>query len=136
MHMNTYEIQKGLIKRDDKVLILLRAAHLPFPKHWDLPGGGMRDGEDPNQTLEREIKEETQLETTVNRKLDRIELVYDDDSVESGKSIWAFNIWSTLGCEGSIQLSDEHIDFQWVAPDQLKKIETEPYLQEFLNKKH
>lgn len=44
---------KAVIKKDGKVLFVQNA-----DKHWDLPGGRMRCGEDLGQTLQRESQEE------------------------------------------------------------------------------
>jgi 8-oxo-dGTP diphosphatase len=35
---------------------------IPFPDHWDLIGGHVEDGETPEEALEREVKEELNIE--------------------------------------------------------------------------
>ena len=42
---------------------------MPFKGYWALPGGRMDPGETVEQTIVREVKEETGLDVTVVRKI-------------------------------------------------------------------
>lgn len=58
---------KAIILHNDKVLIIKQ-----FHKgqsYWDLPGGKMEYGEKPEETVVREVKEETGLDVAVGRLL-------------------------------------------------------------------
>jgi len=50
-------------KQTGKYLFFLRddKSSIPHPNKWDLLGGGMKDGETPQEAVEREIKEETNI---------------------------------------------------------------------------
>jgi 8-oxo-dGTP diphosphatase len=48
----------------DKILLIKRNTH-PFIGYWALPGGRMDPGENIDQTVVREVKEETGLETEI-----------------------------------------------------------------------
>ena len=37
---------------------------IPFPNHWDLIGGHVEEGETPEETLVREVKEELDIDLT------------------------------------------------------------------------
>ena len=50
---------KALIERDGKILLVENARDLK----WQLPGGRMDTGESPEETLQREIREELSIET-------------------------------------------------------------------------
>jgi ADP-ribose pyrophosphatase YjhB (NUDIX family) len=52
------------IERDGRWL-LLRRAHEPQAGEWDLPGGFIEPGEDPEDSVRREVREETGLEIEV-----------------------------------------------------------------------
>ena len=51
---------KLLLTHDDLLLTYLRDdfAHIPFPAHWDLPGGGREADETPMDCALRELHEE------------------------------------------------------------------------------
>ena len=53
-----------LFDKNGKLLIYLRddKPGISFPNHWDLFGGIMEEGETPEQTLVRELKEEIGIE--------------------------------------------------------------------------
>ena len=48
------------------LLCILRddLAHIPFPAHWDFPGGGREGTETPKETVIRETREEVGLDIT------------------------------------------------------------------------
>jgi len=56
---------KALIVRDGKFLAL--ELEIGRKRLWDLPGGKIEDGEQPMQTLLREVKEETALDVDVKQ---------------------------------------------------------------------
>ena len=62
------------------VLLLLRdnqSTHV-FPNHWTLIGGNVEDGETPEMVANRELKEETGLETKLSfwKRYDREHLLF------------------------------------------------------------
>jgi 8-oxo-dGTP diphosphatase len=53
-----------LINTAKQVLLILRddIPSIPFPNHWDLPGGHLMPGESPEACVRREMIEEMELE--------------------------------------------------------------------------
>ncbi|AJE45174.1 NUDIX hydrolase [Celeribacter indicus] len=60
---------KIAILRGEEVLVLLRddRPDIPYPNHWDLPGGGREGLETPFQTAARELGEELSLAISPER---------------------------------------------------------------------
>jgi len=54
----------------EEVLLTRNSVRGPHPGQWTLPGGGIDHGEEPRQTVVREVREETSLTCTVGDVLD------------------------------------------------------------------
>lgn len=99
---------KALISNDDgKLLLLKRPSGI-----WDLPGGRIQRGETLEQTLRREILEETGLEL-----LSSIPLLTALTSIripQQGHDTVGL-VFSIYHCTaaGTIRLSPEHTEFAW-----------------------
>jgi len=51
-----------LVDRDGRILISKRPENKFMPGYWEFPGGKLEEGENPEQCLIREIKEEINLD--------------------------------------------------------------------------
>ncbi len=63
----------------DKILLIKRRT-TPFKGYWAIPGGRVDPGETVEQTIVREVKEETGLDVTVVRKIGE----YHEQGVQDG----------------------------------------------------
>tara|TARA_R110002110_G_scaffold336172_1_gene546794 strand:+ start:336 stop:779 length:444 start_codon:yes stop_codon:yes gene_type:complete len=89
----------------DRILILRRAANLitkESPWEWDLPGGHVREGESAGHALAREVNEEANLELLH---------VPQWFMLDKNTRFYFIQDW-----EGSLQLGDEHDDYEWIYP--------------------
>jgi 8-oxo-dGTP pyrophosphatase MutT (NUDIX family) len=67
----------------DGDLLLTRISPVGYPAgFWNLPGGGVEHGESPNDTVVRELREETGLEAITTRLID----VASNHVVEAGRN--------------------------------------------------
>ena len=119
---------QALIKRDDGSFLVTRRSPTNdfLPNLFDLPGGTVEFGEDPDKALEREIFEETSLKV----KIDRPVYLYSQVQKERHQ------VWIIYECEykgGEIKLNpEEHNEYKWVNLEEAKNIPTIIFLQELL----
>lgn len=60
---------QGAILRDHHVLLLKQMEHASGRSYWQIPGGGMEEGETEEQCVRREMREETGLDVRVGALL-------------------------------------------------------------------
>lgn len=99
---------KALILRDNKFLVM----HNNGVKAdlWELPGGRMEFGETAEETLKREIMEETGLIVNPIKLLDTWNLIKVNHQITG--IIYLCSIE-----EGELTLSDEHDAYKWINAD-------------------
>ncbi len=89
-------------------------------EHWDFPKGHVEAGETEGQTALREIQEETgisQLEMVPGFR-QRISYSFSRANELVPKHVIFFLAKTS---EGSVQLSDEHMGFEWLEYNEAKK---------------
>ena len=80
MKKYTGKTSTAIVPYPDNQILLIKRNTRPFVGYWALPGGRMDPGETIEQTIVREVKEETGLETEIIRKVgDYVERGIKDD---------------------------------------------------------
>ena len=103
----------AIIKNEDKILATKRG-YGEFINMWEFPGGKIEPGETKKQALVREIKEELNIEISVDNFALDIEYQYP-------------NFYLFMSCfmcsikEGSIELL-EHNDGKWITKEELNTL--------------
>jgi 8-oxo-dGTP pyrophosphatase MutT (NUDIX family) len=69
---------QGAVMRDDHILLIQHRHHADGRSYWLLPGGGMEGDETPEACVQREVREETNLQVEVIRQ------VLDDPDMPGG----------------------------------------------------
>jgi 8-oxo-dGTP diphosphatase len=118
----------GFIKNKGKYLVTRRSLLNDYkPGEWDLPGGTIEFGEDPIDTLAREIYEETQLKVKIKKPL----YIYSFLS-----SLSRHQLQIVYECEyqsGKVKLNPgEHDEFVWATLRQIGKLPKIAFLDNFL----
>lgn len=97
--------------RDGKVLLAKRPAHLHQGDKWEFPGGKVESGENAEQALVRELREELAITPVVSRPLIQILHHYPDKSV-------FLDVWEVVAFSGQ-PVGQEGQRVEWVAQEAL-----------------
>jgi len=106
-------VSKVIIINDDKILLLKRAKKLvtkDSPWTWDLPGGHIDKGEQPEQAAIRETDEETKI------KISSLSYTGHDSNIGKKTHFYVTDDW-----RGDVKLSHEHEAYKWVKEADLVK---------------
>lgn len=104
-----------VVEKDDQVLLARRGIE-PRLGTWDLPGGFVNAGEAFEDTVLREVKEETGLEVEIVQNLGSTPDVYGATDKPTINSIYLVKIIS-----GSAQAADDVAELKWFTKSNLPK---------------
>ena len=110
-----YTIGVGIIERDQdgKILIALRPNEAMLGGLWEFPGGKQEDGEDIQETVERELKEELGVEVKAYKELTHLKHTYSHFSI-------TMHAWHCKLLSGEPKPKESQ-EVKWVATDDLQK---------------
>jgi 8-oxo-dGTP diphosphatase len=112
--MKTVVLVGAAVFEGDKVLLLKRLETKRFlPGYYDVPGGKLEEGEDPNSAILRELKEETGMEGRVIRPYNVWHAITERD----GNKEHMIEIDYLVEVKGPKKVSvskDEHSEYIWV----------------------
>jgi 8-oxo-dGTP diphosphatase len=100
-----------LLNKDNEVLIIKRSAsEKVLPNYWDIPGGTVRDGEDPMKGAIRELYEETKI------KANKFNLLHYTSNIDRKKDRQFVRIIFVGRVENSkvVINKKDHDDYRWV----------------------
>ncbi len=99
-------------KFNNKVLVLKRKNGI-----WEFPGGGIEWGETPEQSAEREFKEETSL---VPKNLQFLTITSATYKKEEKDKHSIYIVYSAECEHEKVILCKEHIEYRWLTIPELK----------------
>jgi 8-oxo-dGTP pyrophosphatase MutT (NUDIX family) len=115
-----------IVNEDNKILLLKRSSDSKIwqPNKWGLVGGGIEKNETPKQAVEREIKEETNLD--IKKFIKTFDIQRNPDSIEH---IFACRY---DGNPTDIRLNEENSNYGWYDINEMKFLDIVPHLIEYI----
>ena len=117
--MKAIRVVAAVIKNEDKIFATARG-YGEYKGWWEFPGGKIEDGETPEQTLIREIREELTVEISVGELIKTVEYDYPSFHL-SMDCFWAEVISGQIElkeAEAARWLSKEALlDVKWLPAD-------------------
>lgn len=110
---------KGIVRHDNRILIVQRAAADSGGGTWECPGGKIDFGEQPEDSLIREIREETGLTVTVDK------IAYASSILTHPDRQVILLVYFCTAVTSSVTLSEEHDAYLW-ADEQLIRQQIAP----------
>ncbi|HKB88769.1 MAG TPA: NUDIX hydrolase [Patescibacteria group bacterium] len=110
----------GVIIKNSKVLIAQRAANEEaYPNLWEVPSGKKEPMEKIEDTVIREVYEETGLKTKIINVIDVFN--FNIEKTDEIRDVTQVIFLLELNKESNVKLSTEHQNFAWVTKDELNK---------------
>lgn len=119
---------KAIICYKNKFLLLKPRKLEGSINGWDGPGGTMEDGETMEQTLDREVFEETGI---------KIQNRFHLQTLEIPNIPVRYEIYFCTSDTDQVALSEEHVEYKWASAEefsQLTKMDLVSLLNNFKNK--
>ena len=110
--MDKFEVVAAIIIKNDKYFIAQRNKNKHMGLSWEFPGGKVEKGETFEIALQREIKEELNIEINIKNKLG--EENFQDDKINV-----KLHYFICSHTNGEITLN-EHEDSAWVTKNEFK----------------
>jgi len=126
--MKTYFVVTGIVECRDKFLILKKSPKdYSYPNKWSFCSGYVKEFEAAEDSVLREIKEETGLIAKIIKKG---KLLQKDDR-KKGRS-WVITPFLCRVKSEKVCLDHENTDFRWINQKDIKNYETVPGLEKDL----
>lgn len=118
--MKTISVATFALIKDShgQILIIKRAKKDTFPGRWELPGGGIDSGERPEESIEREVFEETGLSVKALRPFS----VITHENHNRTQDIVRITYECQLLDAKEVVLTEDHDDYRWVDIEKLNSL--------------
>ncbi|MBH8605036.1 NUDIX hydrolase [Thermoactinomyces sp. CICC 10522] len=106
-------ICRGFLYHQGKTLLIQRSlTELTMPGFYELPGGKVDFGEDPEEALKREFREEVNMDVEIVRPYQIFSYVSEYTNQHLVEIVFLVRL---LSDPSLIRLSEDHSDYQWVS---------------------
>ena len=124
MEMKTYFVVTGVVKNEDKFLILKKSSDdRNYPNRWSFCSGYVQEFEAGEDTCLREVKEETGLDVSIVKSGKIIEVIDERNDKK-----WVIAVYLCEADKKDVKLCHENVEFKWVGLEELKDYEFVPGL--------
>lgn len=106
-----YLVSAAILRKNGKILITRRKLEGHLGGLWEFPGGKVLENETPQQACIREIKEEVNLDISVDKLLTRIKHAYTHFKIK-------MDIFNCTYISGELKLNGP-MDYRWVKAHEL-----------------
>lgn len=115
--MKHIDVVAAVIVTENGILATQRS-HGEFKDKWEFPGGKIEPGETPEQALKREIKEELDVDISIDSYIEAVHYAYTDFEIK-------LYVFVCSVASGNITLK-EHKSSEWLKTDELDSMEWLP----------
>ena len=122
----------AVIIKDGKILLEKRKNE-PGKGKWSIPGGLVELGESVEQTVIREVKEETGLEVEKPEHIDVVDNVVRDENGEIKYHFIIIDYFVKLK-GGTVKAASDAEELKWVALDEVEKYDLTKTFMEFFKR--
>lgn len=102
-----------VVDGDNKYLLMYRSSHPLFGMDPDLPGGTLEDGEQPLDTMIREVQEEAGVDVLASQA----RLLYQGTDYSLHNTEYSLYT-ATFDTRPKVTLSWEHSSYEWLSRDE------------------
>ena len=130
---------KALIVNDEGRYLLLKASTRNYVEntepYWDIPGGRIEEGANVEETLKREVEEETGVQEVSDIRFFTAVISNHEIPLEDGrKAGLVLMVYKAKIPAGStIKLSPEHTEYEWADPAEAALRLNSKYPEQFTN---
>jgi 8-oxo-dGTP diphosphatase len=104
-------VTAAVITHEGRLLIARRKADVPYPLLWEFPGGKVEKNEDPRDCVVRELREELDIDITVDGIYDVVYYRYPERPV----LVLAYRCRWAGGTVRNLDVTEHY----WAMPDEL-----------------
>jgi len=126
--MKTYFAVTGVVRNNNKILILKKSPDdWNYPHKWSFCSGYVKEFEAAEDTVLREIKEETGLDAKIIKR----GTLFENEDKKKGKK-WIVMPFLCRVNSRKIKLDHENTEFNWIDFKDIKNYDTVPGLKKDL----
>lgn len=116
--METVQVACAVIIENRKLLVAQRNEKMNFPFKWEFPGGKINPGETAEECLHRELREELNIEVTIEASLKNSFYTHGNFKINLIPFVVKY-------IDGELILAEHH-DAKWVVKEDMKKLDWAP----------